>query len=544
MSETTEQKKKKSNEGKELAQCLAFAYFAENPNYNDKKHEEGFLYLFSEEKALTKNHFPMKYKKYLSSRDNFPYELLQKEFAVTKTATGKASFHPTSKKVYNVAKACIKSRMFKSPLNQYRFLDQKDEFVKFIKDETLTKVKKAFGFGNMKVDMFSSVDVFIVKTSEKRKVVSEFTRHFHKDEDILRNELWGKSGSNDYASVIGKFMKDGTLIPLSLKLPNAVTAIPHVKLISLDKTINPNAEIDPFIKLLTAILDKPNETKKIINTVIHIDFDKFSVYEKLNWEFPVDFNYTKLIDPATDQPIESYNLRFNLFAQGHGAGWNGQFDKSTKMHKETQWVGGASIPAFERIARDYSQYKTAETKMLRLRLKVFEDYCKELEKLNPNAYNEVKADQEKAQMVIEKDNILYGGGTKPHVMLKPVESFFDAYDELAGTKESFKEFQIKFITKVRGSYHPYDGNKKGQIDAHFAHAQISYFMTEGGKSFQLYFKQKMFLTIYGLITKMAHKVYDLDDYKGMKNAITKIVKHKAGKQIIQEFRTAPHYIVS
>ena len=530
--------KKANNKGKELAQCLAFAYFAKNPNSAEEGHAEGFYTLFSGKSVVS----TYRDAKLISS--NFPIEKVKKEFKITKTKTNKTSYHVTAKKVYNVAKACIESRMFKYPLDQYEFLDQDDDFVKLIKDETIKKFKEAFGYRGMKVDMFSSIDMFAVKFSEKRKIEQDFKLYFNNSATILEDKIWGKSGANDYAGLIGKYMKAGTLIPLSLKLPNAITVVPKVKLISFDKSINANAEIDPYIKMLTAILAEPEKTEDIIDTVIDIDFDKFVLHETLNWQFPVNFNYKKLIDPTTKEPIADHNLRFNLFAQGYGAGWNGQFDKSTKMFKETQWVGGASIPAFERIAKDYPQYKTSENKMVKLRVSIFKKNCEVLAKKNPVAYDKVKGLKTAAETTLESPNILYGAK-----LLKKVIDFFNAYDKESKNKKqtSFLDYCVAFIDEVRKFNKQYkrvtDKDIK-RIKGHFAHAQLSYFMIDGGKSFELYFKQRMFLTIYGLITKMAHKVFDLKDYRGMKNAITTVIRDEAGKEIIQEFRTAPHYLIS
>jgi len=64
-------------------------------------------------------------------------------------------------------------------------------------------------------------------------------------------------------------------------------------------------EIDPFIKFLAAILDEPTKAKQMIDKVIEIDFDKFVTHELLNWVFPVNFNYNKLIDPVTKKPLEN-----------------------------------------------------------------------------------------------------------------------------------------------------------------------------------------------------------------------------------------------
>ena len=238
---------------KELAQCLALSYFAEHPKYEkpvgnkDTEHAVRFYTLFSGRENVTSYK-----KKYLSN--TFPIDKVKKEFAVTKTATGKLSFHTTAKKVYNVARACVESRMFKFPLDQYEFLDQDDPFTKMVKDTCLTNIKDAFGFPkSIKIDIFSAVDVFFVKSSEKRQIMDDFKRAFNDPKTILRNSIWGKSGTTDYASMMSEYMKKGTLIPVSLKLPVNVTGLPKIKLVTLDTKNHANEDIDPFMKMLAAI---------------------------------------------------------------------------------------------------------------------------------------------------------------------------------------------------------------------------------------------------------------------------------------------------
>ena len=379
--------------------------------------------------------------------------------------------------------------------------------------------------------------------------MDDFKRTFNDPKTILRNGIWGKSGTNDYASMMSEYMKDGTLIPVSLKLPVNVTGLPKIKLITLDTKNYANEDIDPFMKMLAAILDDPSKTKHIINTVIDIDFDKFTIGEQknLSWIFPVNFNFKDLIDPKTRQPLETYNLRFNLHALLHSAGWNGKFDASTRMHKDVQWVGGLSVPAFERIAKGYPQYSATVKNMVDIRLKVFENFCSKLKAQNPEVFEELASLRQTAENTLSKQNVIYGS------LLKPVRLFCDRFDDLAKINKkindtpSFIQYQTEFINKIRKSNKPYEGSKSTRITvitAHFTHAQVSYFLTEGNRSFQLYFKQKMFMTIYGTITKTFHKVFDLDDYTAMKSAIQQNIQDEAGKEILHEFKTAPHYIVS
>ena len=533
-------------EVKEMAQCLAFAYFAENPEYDkttnnkDSEHAIGFYNLFLASSNVTK------YKqKYLS--DNFNIVTLKSKLKVGKTGTKKQlSYDPIIKKVYNVALACVESKMFNSPLKNYKFLDQSDPFTKLIKNETLELIKTAFGFPKtQKIDVLSGIDMFAVKRAEMKTIEAEFKEYFGNKDIILKNGIWGKSGVNDYASVVGKYFKNRDLIPISLKLPNNINSKPHVKIISLNEKNSAADDIDPFLKFLAAILDNPKETQTIIEKVIHIDFDKFNVHDNLEWSFPIDFKYKDLKDP-TGKPIENYNLRFNLYAWGNSSGWNGRFDLSTKMNKDTQFVGGMGIASFERFAKVYPEYNRVIKNVVKIRIDEFEKMCTRLEESNSKAFEQVKKQKASCITELNRPIILYLG------LLSKIKHFFDEYDVYAENRginsiSSMTQYQNEVINTIRGfdrTYAPVRVSLKKMVDAHFAHAQLSYFLFEGGKNFELYFKQRMFLTIFGLITKMSHKAFGVGNYVGMRNFITQTIQDKHGKEIIHEFKTAPHYIVS
>jgi hypothetical protein len=305
------------------------------------------------------------------------------------------------------------------------------------------------------------------------------------------------------------------------------------------------------LKFLAAILDEPSKTQKIIETVIHIDFDNFNVHDNLEWSFPVDFKYKDLKDP-TGKSIENYNLRFNLYAWGRSAGWNGRFDLSTKTHKDTQFVGGMGIASFERFAKVYPEYNRIIKKVVEIRVDEFEKICTKLKETNSKAFEHVESKQASCLSELKKPIIHYLGS------LKKTKDFFDEYDVYAENKgpysiSSYTQYQNEVINTIRKfskTYAPTRVQLKDMINAHFAHAQLSYFLFEGGKNFELYFKQRMFLTIFGLITKMSHKAFmahnalGVGNYTVMRNFITQTIQDKHGKEIIHEFKTAPHYIVS
>jgi len=513
-------------EKKEMAQALAYAYFAIHPNYKDPEHAIGFYGLFS-----GKENISIYKSKYLS--DGFPIDKIKSEFAVTKTAkTQQLAYHPTAKKVYAVAKASVEKGIFKYPLSDYQFLDQSDPFMILVKDTSLINVAAAFELGiNKQISSLSSIDLYAVKTSEKQKIVQRFKKLFGDKQTIIDNAILGNG--QDYFSVTQEYMDAGILLPLSLKLPNNITSKPSVKRI---QTTPEGVEVEPFMKVMSLILSNPTKTKEIINDVFEFDSKGVETHRLLNWVFPVIFNYDQLIDPATKKPVEDFKLKFNLFAQGHGAGWNGQFDVSTKKYKDTQWVGGVSSKTFEVYAKHYPEYDQVINDLIKVRVEAFNEVCEKF-----NVDKDMTDAKNKAADVMRKHKIV-----NLDTELKVLHDFF-LYDKKAepGKEQSFlHQFKLAVIRKINGSNEPYKGSIKDQqklIDAHFIHAQLSMFLMR--PKYELFFKQKMFFTIFGLITKMTHTIIDINDYKGMRNAIQKEIIHE-GKAKLIEFTTAPHYLIS
>lgn len=525
---------------KELAQCLAFAYFAENPNYDKAKGKKESEHALNFYRLFSRNENVSKYKeKYLS--DKFPIDLVKKEFKVSLTKTGKESYHRTAKKVYNVAKECIQKKIFKHPLQEYEFLDQTDPFVLLIKNQCINNIKKAFGF-SFKIDILSSADVFFVRKKKKKEIESDFKKYVSDSETIIYNMIAGEKGLNSYSNLIKKYFDSGDLIPISLKLPDTISANINVKRIELSAKEKISEDLDPFIKFLSAILHKPEKTKEYIDKVIHIDFDNFSMFKNLNWEFPIEFRYKNLKNEETGESLENYNLDFNLYAQGDSAGWNGRFSKTTKKFKGMAYVGGISIDSFESFAMKYHKYNTSITELVKIREKCFKEICSEMEQQDSVSYEKCETLRKKASNEISKKMILY-----KKLRNKSLIEFFNEYDFLTLNKRTpentYRLYQLKVINMIRGfskEYVPFNENK---IDAHYAHAQLSFFLIQGGKNFEIYFKQQMFITIFGLITKTSHIYFDVDDYGKMKNIITSTIRKEGQKDIVAEFETAPHYLV-
>ena len=80
------------------------------------------------------------------------------------------------------------------------------------------------------------------------------------------------------------------------------------------------------------------------------------------------------------------------------------------------------------------------------------------------------------------------------------------------------------------------------VNTFYENSQLSYYMLRGGAQ---YLKKKIFLTVFGVITKKGYKIVkdsDLDSSK-LENAI-RVNASKALIQNIKSFDTVPHFYMS
>jgi hypothetical protein len=529
---------------KELAQCLALAYFAEHPTYeNGKKdlespHAVGFYSLFSGKESVA-----MYKTKYLS--EQFPIDKLKKEFIiVTDKKTGKVKYHDTARKVYRVAQKFIEYGIISaSQLHNYKILDQEDKFVLLLKNTTLYNIKKAFKLP-FRIDVLSSVDIMLVRKTSIVKIKKEFEQNFSDDKTILMNSIWSDTDGNTYNNLLQAYLKSKELIQISLKLPTTLSSYISIKKVDFTD-LGVAEDIDPYVKLLSAILHDPQNTKKYIEEAINIRFSEFSTGNVLNWVFPVMFNYEKVLHPITKQPLSKHNLKFNLFSQGYGVGWNGQFDLSTVKYQNTQWTGGISVYTFEYFAKAFQDYDKVIKKVVEIRARKFDEICDEFKKKYQDEFNKIMTDYKEASKIVRQDKILFA-----KVDRDKLKNFFNNMQgskNITMTNMSLSlQYEISVIEEIsdNSSYSPPPvSNSEEYINAHFVHAQLSYFMFYGGKHAELYMKQRMFIMIFGIITKKSYKAINLTDYGGMKNIIQESIIHD-GKKVMAEFASTPHYIIS
>ena len=565
-------------EAKELVQALAFAHFAVYPNQNAANHQQSFIDLFDPDidiKDIQKN----KYKTHLSSGFDFD-ELTRKTYV---KGGKKGENDKVVKIVYSVAKEVYNrgaGNVLRKPWSNYQFLDQNDDFVVKIKDDVLKKVIDALGL-SFKPDILSSADIFAVNITSKSTIENEIVNSHQTKEMILANMA---SGNNTIRTLSNKYFNSRELIPISLKLPATVGGTRYVSIVGrttgryAEPSINDDI-IDPYTKFLALAMNKKNNVKDLIDDLITIHFNKFRITSnRLNWEFPVTFNYDKVYGNdyrgrQNSNPISDISYGFDLFAQGYGAGFNGQF---TSGKTGGQWVGGAGIETFEQFFGSYFMYSTIVNEVAKMRVASFNYAITGSTNKTPNFTGNpaLKSLYTKALTEVKSKQILYGSKRQ-----KDLLKFFEALD-IAGAKlpkqaerskdkmlydvpYSYYRFIAHFVMSCKSVmkgvtdtvFHQFlvgkgkaattatSAQKLERLKAHYVHAQCSWFLLRGGPNLNQYLKKRMFLSIFGLITKKGYLIFDGAVDTKIKSAISKEF-HDNGKVLLAEFATIPHLYLS
>jgi hypothetical protein len=567
-------------EAKELVQALAFAHFGVY-DLSVKSHEQKFLDLFDPTIEIPPGKIT-EYKNLLSK--GFPFDNL------TRGTVGKTTYikrpdpaikdktpkdDVTVRIVYLVANELYKKNILKKPWSNYLFLDQNDSFVINTKDTVLNRIIDALNL-NIKPDILSSADIIAVNKNKKNVIESEIMSN-HVNVDMIRSNM--ATGQNTIRTIVNKYFNSRELIPISLKLPGSISAPKHVSIVG--RTTGRYAEpkindtiIDPYSKFIALAGNKKNNLKILINDLITIKFNEFKITStRLNWEFPITFNYDKVYGKnakgmKNKTPISDMAYNFDLFAQGYGSGFNGQF-KSGKTGN--QWVGGAGIETFETFFNQYQEYSKVIGEVCKLREEAF-NYAttgdKNKEFTSSNQYLTIF--QKRALGEIKTKHVLTGGREK-HLI-----KFFEEFDRwvylpVQGEKTvnkvkvkydlpySYYRYIAHFVRSVKSSmrgvtetvFHQFlvgkgknersalPHEKMERLKAHYVHGQCSWFLLRGGPSLNLYLKKRLFLTIFGVIAKKGYMIYDGDFDGKMKSALSKEFDGK-----LAEFVTIPHVYLS
>lgn len=521
------------SESKELIQCLAFAYFAENTVVNDE-HEQDWFDIFDPRTKTSKTALKSKYGKYLST--NFDFDKTLKEHLSEVSEKGTIKRNPRLIKVYLVAKKLVESNILKTQLNQYRFLDQNDKFVQTVKDDCLGRIVKTFKLP-LKPDILSPADLFMVKRTQQSMIEKEFKDNILKvsDEKLLENMSWGSTGKNTYRTISNKYFKDRDLIGISLKLPEQVTAPKTIKIVgTVDIDKDALDFVDPYTKFLSALVANKSKNDDLIEKVVDIEFDNFRISDSLlSWEYPITFRYSEVMDPrsAGNMPLHKKNLRFKLFTWS-SAGFNAQWYPN--QGQPGNWTGGAGIKPTEQLLVRYNEYPSILNDLIDIREEAFY-LAVHNKKTAPKIPTQNQTEYKAALGEVKGKKILTQSD------MKKILKFFETYS----SKVQYIEFQrnlIRLATKDMKTSGEVSMDEK-RVYAHFIASQCAWFLFRGGKKMHTHIKQRIFLSIYGLITKSGYKIFQGGSNTVLENFVmTKFIKNK--KEVEAYFNAAPHIVLS
>lgn len=567
----------KDDLGKELIQCLAFAHFAVHKytSSNKEEHMQSFYDLFNSEKKPLKKTINL-YVKYLSN--GFDFDRIYNNWK----SEGE-TVDITVKIVYDVAKEFYLSNNISRNFKQYEFLDQTDPFMNTIKEKALSKILKAMRL-TFKPDILSSADIYIVKKLEKRKILTEFN-----NEIMNKGDLYLINNFDKYNQILIKHWKNHNLFGVSLKLPTSNQS-KNIKIVGVPEdalTKKMKSKLDPFTKFLSLLSDPQTNVKELIDKTIELgDYN----IKGAAWDFPYTFKYKSLKLYPSDVTFILQAWPKAQTEGGGSAGFNGKFKKNIPGYS-TQWVGGTGIRTLEEFISQYSEYDRIMSELSSIRQKALNYVITGSPSKRPNINQEIDARMKinfpmkmktvtgvtktgklKSQLLKgEVGNVDYGKGGKKTGTMKvknlqtfyasavrelnrkglnigserneKLNTFFEEYEKVTGEIDMMKKYQRAVINlSTRTSIGKRIDRSESMINTYYEHSQLSYYMLRGGAQ---YLKKKIFLTVFGVITKKGYNIVKDSDINSSK--LVNAIRVNASKALIKEiksFDTVPHFYMS
>jgi hypothetical protein len=584
--------KDKDDLGKELMQCLAFAHFAVHKysNQNANEHEQLFYDLFDENNKLDVKD----YEKHLG--ENFQFDRIFANWETTITpSTKEKSVHIDVKIVYDVAKNFYQKNLISRNFYMYEFLDQSDSFMQVIKKQCLNKIIKATKLP-FKEDILSSADIYIVKRTEKNGIKKDF-----EDEILKKSDVYLINNFDKYNQILEEYWEKHALFGVSLKLPQNNGA-KHIKVIGKPKNAVSKKMldmVDPYSKFLVMLSDPKTDVNKLIEETVFIH-KNMDVNRVAAWKFPVTFRYRRL-------GLYEKDVKFNLMAWpkaqdvgGGTAGFNGQFFNTPGY--SNQWVGGFGVRTLENFLFQYPEFSKINNELISIRKKA----------LNYALTGNINKAQNLTQQINTEISVkkTYGAGREPvytksgkfsrmkylkgqhgrydygknpgketktfqmkvkniqtlyeiakREVSKPIfvvgsqrqdglNKFIEEYQSITGRQNIMNDYRIAVVNLIlKKPISARSTETDSMITTHYENAQISYFLTRGGTTLYRYLKQRIFLTVFGVITKKAYKVFLEKNPTGILKStqIIGAIRAQVTKGIvknIKEFDTVPHFYMS
>ena len=522
---------------KESLQCLAFAYFAENSKV-DSEHEQKWFDIFDPDSKVKGSTLRSTYSDYLSSTYSASiFDAVIEKYKSGQTKTGKVSVEPAVKKVYLVVKKVVDSKFFDQPLKKYKFLDQSDAFTLTVKDACLARIAKAFGMSG-KADLLSPADLYVVRSDKITQILNQYNQHVLNatDEELLANMSWGTTGKNTYRTISNKLFSDRHLVGISLKLPETIGGAGVLKIVGTEN-VQPHLLdfVDPYTKLVSAMLAHPQSTTKLIDEVVDIEFNNFRITPSiLSWEYPITFRYKEVLDPRnSNQPLYKNNLRFKLFTWSN-AGFNAQWYKG--QGAPGNWTGGAGTESLGELFIKYNEYSQILDELIDIRVEAFNYALTGKSNGKPNVPTKLKTLYNQALIDLKQKKIITADSSRNLLKFLKEYSSNNLYDV-------YQTEVVKRGTKPMKSSSRTVTTDPKRLIAHYTATQCAWFLFRGGDTLHKYLKKRMFLSLFGLITKSGYKIFQGNEETIMEDYVrTKFKKNK--KNVVAYFNAAPHIVLS
>lgn len=540
-----------ASDPKELLQALAFAYFAENPYpaSGDIDAKEKHIVNWYKSFIDIENLKPL--QSYVSKV--FPFTLVMAIYNANTKEKNEVQVHEHVKISYNTAKKLLESGLL-GDMKNYIFIEQNDPLTHKIKNDPLNRLKKVFGFTG-RFDLLSAIDLFAIKkdTSIQNTIINELDTHITSatDATILSNFSYGTTGRHTYRTILNNHFAHRNLIGISLKMADSPSSTPHLLIVGTAKGLNASQEkaIDPYTRFLSVLMANVDRIGELISKLITIKSFNFEDNTQ-SWYTTISFNYSKVGLREFD------DVDFKLFTWD-GGGYNGQF--AIGPHTSEQWVGGAAFSSADTFFKQYTGYAKIIKELIAIRQHAF---VYAITRGNPDFTEESSAYARKqlvnefnaAVKQISAEKIIY------KVLLnRDVLNFFTKYDKITGRKDkSWDVYRTEIIRRCQsesnrtGWHHMGMSNTRftsheKHLETGYANAQGQWFLARGGKGYsgEMYIKQRLFLTIFGLISKKGYKVFEslTGDINAIRGAI-RVEVNKVKKNMIASLDAAPHILMS
>lgn len=121
--------------------------------------------------------------------------------------------------------------------------------------------------------------------------------------------------------------------------------------------------------------------------------------------------------------------------------------------------------------------------------------------------------------------------------------FFEEYEKATGEVDMMKKYKQAVVNLCKGKQASVRTDKSdSMLNTFYEHSQLSYYMLRGGAE---YLKKKIFLTVFGVITKKGYNIVKDSDLNSSK--LVNAIRVNASKALVKEiksFDTVPHFYMS